>query len=264
MKKSKSSPRVLILDVETAPILAYVWGLWENNVAINQIHSDWHLLSFACKWLDDPPSKIIYADQRNAKNIENDKSLLEKLWHLLNEADIVIGQNIKSFDKRKVNARFLHNGLPPPSSYRLIDTLSISKKHFALTSHKLEYMSDHFNTKYKKLKHDKFPGFSLWSECLKGNKKAFQEMEKYNKYDILSTEELYKTLMPWDNTINFNIYTDNEDIVCHCGSMNFKLNGFAYTSSGKFQRYCCKDCNSESRSKINLLSKEKRQTLRIK
>ena len=43
-KKSKKNqppklagPRVLLFDIETAPILAHVWGLWDNNVALIQV-----------------------------------------------------------------------------------------------------------------------------------------------------------------------------------------------------------------------------------
>ncbi len=257
---SKKSRKILVLDIETAPLLSYCWGLFDQNIALNQIHKDWHLLSFACKWLDDPPSKIIYADQRNAKNIENDKPLLEKLWVLLNDAEIVIGQNIKSFDRKKINARFLHHGMKPPSSYKLIDTLTIAKKNFALTSNKLEYLSK-FNTKYKKLKHNKFPGFSLWSECLKGNKEAFKEMEKYNKYDILSTQEIYEKLIVWDSSINFSLWSDSEEHVCTCGSKHFESRGFTYTGTGKYQRYVCKSCGKWSRGAQNLLTKEKKASL---
>ena len=259
MEKNKR-PKIFVLDIETAPMLSYHWGLFDQNIALNQIKKDWHLLSFAAKELNQP--KIIYADQRNVKNIENDKHLAEKLWVILDSADIIIGQNIKAFDRKKINARFLHHGMKPPSNYKMIDTLTIAKKNFAFTSNKLAFMSNTFNKKYKKLDHSKFSGFSLWSECLKGNKKAFIEMEKYNKYDVLSTEELYKTLAPWDYSINFDVYHDKESIICQCGSTDLKPKGFAYTNTGKFQRFICKDCGKQHTSKFNLLSKEKKKSLR--
>ena len=78
-----AGPRVLLFDIETAPILAHVWGLWDNNVALNQIIADWHVLSWSAKWLGDPPSKVMYADQRNAKNIEDDKQLLQGKCNVL-------------------------------------------------------------------------------------------------------------------------------------------------------------------------------------
>lgn len=255
-------PKVLIFDIETAPMLGYVWGLWENNVALNQVHTDWYILSWSAKWLGDPPSATMYMDQRNAKNIEDDKDLLKGIWNLLDQADIVITQNGKNFDHKKLNARFVLNGFQPPSTYKHIDTKIIAGKHFGFTSNKLEYMSDKLCKKYKKLKHAKFSGFDMWRECLAGNQEAWKEMEKYNKYDVLALEELYTKLIPWDNSVNFNLYHDGEDNVCKCGSKHIIKNGFYYTASGKYQRNKCKGCGAETRDTKNLFTKEKRASLK--
>lgn len=257
-------PKVLLFDIETAPMLGYVWSLWDNNISLDQLYKDWHVLSWCAKWLDDPPHKAMYADQRKAKNIEDDKKILKQIWKLLDEADIVIAQNGKAFDHKKLNARFVQNGMKPPSTYKIIDTLIIAKKHFAFTSNKLEYMSDKLCTKYRKLKHDKFPGFSMWLECMRGNKAAWREMEKYNRHDVLALEELYYKLIPWDDSINFNLYHDDADITCGaCGHDKFKSKGYHYTSSGKYKRFKCKKCGKETRGKENLFSKEKKKSLRI-
>lgn len=262
-KPAYKGPKVLIFDIETAPILGHVWGLWENNVALNQIVSDWHVLSWSAKWLHDGPDKVMYQDQRHAKNVEDDKEILKTIWNLLDEADVVITQNGISFDKKKINARFIINGFQPPSSYKHIDTKVIASRHFGFTSNKLEYMTDKLNVKYKKLKHNKFPGHEMWKECLKGNIEAWKEMEEYNTYDVLALEELYYKLIPWDNSINFNLYHDDEDHVCKCGSTTFIKNGFYYTSAGKYQKHKCKTCGAEHRDKENLFSKEKRASLKM-
>lgn len=257
-------PKVLIFDIETAPMLGYVWSLWENNVALNQLYKDWHVLSWSAKWLHDSPKKIMYQDQRHAKDVANDKQILKGIWKLLDEADIVITQNGKKFDHKKLNARFVQQGMQPPSTYKHIDTAAIAKKHFAFTSNKLEYMTDKLCTKFKKLKHKKFPGFEMWLECLAGNKSAWREMEKYNKHDVLSLEELYYKLMPWDNSINFGLYhSESNAMVCSCGHNKFNKRGYYYTNAGKFQRYKCKRCGAETRSKDNLFSKDKRKSLRV-
>lgn len=259
----QTQPKVLIFDIETAPILAYVWGLWENNVGLNQIKSDWYAISWSAKWLDS--KTVMYKDQRHAPNIEDDKELLKDIWELLDKADIVVTQNGKSFDSKKLNARFVINGMQPPSSYRHIDTKILAKRHFSFTSNKLEYMTDKLCTKYKKLDHKEFPGFSLWSECMKGNQKAWREMEKYNKHDVLSLEELYKVLIAWDSSINFNTYNEDHEVtVCTCGSKSFEKRGFFYNNGGKFQRFRCTACGNETRSRKNLLNSEKKATLRVK
>ncbi len=258
MTKSKATtgPRVLLLDVETAPIVGYLWGLWDQTIGLNQIKSDWHLLSWAAKWLDE--TEVMYQDQRGAKNIEDDKKLLKGIWDLIDEADIVITQNGVSFDMKKLNARFILNGMPPPSSVKHIDTKLLAKKHFGFTSNKLEYMTDKLNKKYKKLKHTDFGGFELWKECLAGNKKAWDSMKKYNMYDVLALEELYHILKPWGTGVNFSVYHDTDEYTCECGSTDVKRNGYAYTAQGKYQRYKCQECSAESRSRNNLLTEEKR------
>lgn len=261
MSKNKS-PRILVIDIETSPIVSYTWGLFDQNVALNQVVEDWSILSYCAKVLGE--DKIYYADQSKAKDKRNDKKLLQGLWKLLDEADIVIGQNSIAFDVKKIKARMVIHGMKPPSSFEQLDTMRIAKKHFNFTSNKLEYLSKTLCTKHKKLTHKKFAGFELWKECLKGNKQAWAEMKAYNIEDVLATEELYLKLQPYDNSLNYNLYDDSETTVCSCGSTHFKKNGYKYTSAGKYQRYVCKQCGTESRNRINLFSKEKKASLRGK
>lgn len=260
LEVKRVGPKVLLLDIETAPILGYVWSLWDQNVGLNQIHTDWYILSWSAKWLGN--DKVMYMDQRKSKDLENDGPLLNKIWLLIDEADIIITQNGKKFDIKKLNARFILNGMEPPSSFKQIDTLVLAKRHFGFTSNKLEYMSDKLCKKYKKLKHSKFSGFEMWKQCLAGNQAAWREMEKYNKHDVLALEELYNKLSPWDKSVNFNLYRDDEENICNCGSTSFKKNGYDYTSIGKFQRYKCKGCGKETKDRENLFSVEKRKSIK--
>ncbi|MEM4726497.1 MAG: ribonuclease H-like domain-containing protein, partial [Nitrososphaerales archaeon] len=184
-----NGPKVLLFDIETAPMLGYIWSLWDNDIALNQLYSDWHILSWSAKWLNAPEDQVMYMDQRYAKKIEDDSEILKYIWQLLDKADIVITQNGKSFDQKKLNARFIMNKFQPPSTYKHIDTKMLAQKYFGFTSTKLEYMTNKLCTKYKKLKPKKFSGFEMWRECLAGNMEAWKEMELYNKHDVLSLEE---------------------------------------------------------------------------
>jgi hypothetical protein len=46
-------PRIVTLDIETAPIQSFHWGLFDQNIGLNQVACDWSILSFAAKWLDE-------------------------------------------------------------------------------------------------------------------------------------------------------------------------------------------------------------------
>jgi uncharacterized protein YprB with RNaseH-like and TPR domain len=252
-------PKVLLFDIETAPLLTYVWGLWENNVGLNQIHTDWYVLSWAAKWLDG--DEVMQMDQRNAPNMENDKHILKRMWKLLDEADVVITQNGNSFDIKRLNERFVFHGFAPPSSYKKIDTKLLVKKHFGFMSTKLEYTASRLKLKNQKLKHHKFSGFELWRECLARNEDAWEEMKVYNIQDVMVLEELFWKLAPWGIGVNFDVYSEDETKRCHCGSEDHKRNGYCFTNTGKYQRYKCLTCGTESRGRSNLLSPAKRKSL---
>jgi uncharacterized protein YprB with RNaseH-like and TPR domain len=244
----KDNPKILLFDIETAPLLVYTWGLYDQNIALNQIVKDWHLLSWSAKWLGS--DETLYMDQRNKKDVSNDKVILKAIWKLLNEADVLITQNGISFDMKKLNARFILNGLKPVSSSKHIDTLRLAKKHFAFTSNKLEYMSHKLCTKFKKLKHSEFGGFELWKECLAGNIRAWKEMERYNRQDVLSLEELYFKLQPFDNTINFGVIGKENALVCNCGNAKFKKQGSVVRGKKHYTRLICSKCGAEHKGDL--------------
>jgi len=104
-KEKDGQPKILVFDIETAPITSYTWGLRDQNVGLNQIKDDWHLLAWAAKWYGEPASKTMYMDNRKAKNVQDDYKLVDGLSKLLNKTEIIITQNGEQFDVKKLNAR---------------------------------------------------------------------------------------------------------------------------------------------------------------
>lgn len=257
ISKKENGPKILIFDIETAPMEAYIWSLFPERVGLNMVKQDWTVLSFAAKWVGD--NKVIYEDVSGQRDVRNDKKVLKKIWKLLDEADIVVGQNSNQFDIKKLNARFILNGMQPPSSYKRLDTKVLAKRHFSFTSNRLAYMTDKLCTDNKKSEHNEFPGFSMWEECLKGNKKAFKAMKEYNILDVTSLEELFKKFLPWENAALYDLYYTDDTIRCTCGSTDFKKNGFYRTNACKYQKYRCKKCGAEYRDTQNLEDKNRRK-----
>lgn len=259
----KKPARILLLDIETAPILANVWRTWKENVGLDQIRMDWSILAFCGKWLGE--NKVIYADQSKAADMDDDTPLMEKLHSLLDEADMVVAHNGRRFDLKKINARFIIKGFKPPSPYRIIDTLEIAKKHFAFTSNRLQYLTDTLCTKHKKSSHAKFPGFKLWKECQLGNPAAWKEMKAYNIKDVTSLEELYLILRPWmEGHPNLGAYVDNDSPACpKCGSTHVHRRGSYHTQVSEYVRYQCLDCGGWSRGRVLQNAKEQRAKLLI-
>lgn len=245
-------PKILFFDIETAPITGYTWGTYEQSVI--KILKDWFVLSYAARFRDD--DRFFYLDQRFANPIEDDFQLLCGIHHLISECDYLVGHNSMKFDTKKLNARFIKHGLKPLNHYTQIDTLKIARKHFAFTSNKLADLAKFLNCDIQKSTHAKFPGFSMWDECMKGNQEAFAEMEDYNKTDVDVLIAVFNKLAPWEPTINFqsNYYVP----VCVCGNKKFFKDGFKYTRQGKFQVRRCAECSKTFIEKTNLIDKDLR------
>ncbi len=84
--------KILIIDIETAPNIAYVWGAWKQNIGQKQWVQKSHILSFAAKWLGD--DNIIYEENRK----KNDRKIVQSMFKLLDEADVVVAHYGKKFD----------------------------------------------------------------------------------------------------------------------------------------------------------------------
>ncbi len=236
--------KCLVFDLETAPMIAYVWGRNDQNIGLNQLKTDSSILAWGAKWLNDAASKFMYKDQRDAKVIEDDRKLLLPLWKLLDEADIVITQNGKNFDSPRLNARFIFHGMKPPSPYKHLDTYQIARKVAKFTSNSLAYLTENLCTKYKKSSHSRYPGMELWKECLAGNRDAWDEMKRYNRHDVLSTEELYHRLKAWAPKAAMTPFlVADAGISCAtCGQSNLQKRGYAVTKKAMYPRYQCREC----------------------
>jgi len=243
--------KIATLDIETFPIEAYVWDLWDQNIGLNQIITEWSIASFCWKWFqEDGKGEVIYADSRG-RNPRNDAKLLKQLHELLDEVDIVVAQNGKAFDVKKINGRLIEAGYSPPSPYRVIDTMLEAKSVAKFSSNKLAWMSDHL-TDTPKSEHKKFPGFELWRECLANNIEAWEEMKQYNIIDVEATEKVYRKLRGWIKnhpTVSLPDSAQEERKCPKCGSTHLQKRGKTHTNHGSKTNYQCVDCKGWSQSK---------------
>lgn len=241
--------RILLLDIETAPNTAHVWGLWQQNVSINQLRESSYVLCWAAKWLGekDVMFSSVYAGPH--------KSMLRKIHALLDEADSVIHYNGTKFDIPTLNKEFIIHGMHQPSPYKQMDLLKVARNQFKFPSNKLDYVA-HALGAGKKTKHI---GHELWIKCMERDPKAWALMEKYNKNDVVLLEKVFDKLLPWmKNPINHNTFNDAEDLVCpNCGEDHYQNRGFAYTQAGKFSRHQCLECFSWFRGNVSEHPKRK-------
>ncbi len=252
----KLGPKAVVFDIESLPIRALVWKVWDENVYPEQVLQGSCVLSWTGKTLN---SSRVYGDiltSREAKE-HDDENIVKSAWGYLNGKDIIIGHNLKRYDMKELNTRFIYYGLQPLSQYQTIDTYLVAKQNFAFERNSLKYINSYLGIR-QKIENE---GFSLWKRCDAGDVSALKEMYDYNIGDIFATEELYYKLRPFiKNHPNLALwYPDIEELMCsNCGSTNLIENGFAL--GNKYQSYRC-ECGAICRSTKDLLSKEKRSKL---
>jgi hypothetical protein len=225
--------KVLFLDLETSPNLAYVWGLWDQNVAINQLAASTEVICFGARWMGE--KKVHF------KSVHHDgkKAMLDALHDLMEEADVLVGWNSMAFDSKHIKREFIENGYLPPSPYKELDLMRVVKDQFKFPSNKLDYVSQKLGVG-SKVKHS---GFDLWLGCMAGNKQSWKEMKEYQIQDVNLLLDLYDILLPWiKNHPHAGLHNDIPDGCPNCASTNLEKRGITRTVANSYQRYQCRDC----------------------
>lgn len=264
MAAKNTGPRILILDIETLYMTFRSWGPKVNSKYLpkKMMIDDFSILAWAAKWRGE--KKIYYQDTGKQKNKRDDSQILKPLFKLMEQADIIVGKNSDRFDLPKIRARFMINKIndrKPFGHYKQQDVEKMMRP-FGFTYKSMEYVGEVLNLKHQKLVKRQFEGIDLWIECAeKNNPKAWAEMRKYNPQDILATEELYEIFLPYDKKINFNVYYEDNENRCSCGSFVVKKDGLDYQKTGVFQRYRCCNCKKPWIDKTNILSAIKKRDM---
>jgi DNA polymerase elongation subunit (family B)/predicted RNA-binding Zn-ribbon protein involved in translation (DUF1610 family) len=262
---TKHTPKILLLDIETAFKIASVWGNRDEYVGPEKIIQDTHVLCWCAKWLDSKEmlvDALHYHKSTYKKDPSNDKQILKSVWKLLDQADYVIAHNGGRFDGPVLNARFIQHGLPPPSPYTMIDTLNVARRAFKFTSNRL----DDLGKILKVGKKMETGGLQLWKDIvLKQDKKAFNKMVAYCEQDVLLLEKVYNALRAWDKKHPSTVILSADDVPqCNaCGSDDIIRNGSYATNTQVYQKYKCRECGHAMRSrKASELKKDKLNLLR--
>lgn len=230
--------KILFLDIETTPNLAYVWGLWNQNISIGQIVESTEMLCFGARWYGE--KKVIF------KSVHHDgkEEMLKEVHRLLDEADVLIGWNSASFDSKHLKRELIEAGMLPPSPYRDLDLMRVVKSQFKFPSNKLDYVAQTLGVG-EKVKHS---GFDLWLKCMAGDDKAWREMKKYQLQDVNLLVDLYEKLKPWIKNHPSTALVKSVETGCVvCGSTNLIQRGLSHTATSSYQRYVCKDCGKWQR-----------------
>lgn len=248
-----SGPRILIIDIETAPALCYTFETRNVNISPIQIHTPVRMICFAAKWLDQ--KKIMFFSEWD----DGTEVMVRAAVTLLDEADVVVTYNGDKFDLPHIDReRDLLNfeianywdpddwgenpHIKPPSPFISVDLYKVVKKEQKWMSHKLAYITESLGLA-RKVEHY---GFQLWIDVLAGDPKAQRLMKRYCRGDITVTEDVYRHYLPKiKNLPSKALWGDevgNDTPECPCGSQNLHRRGYAVSKTRRYPRFQCQDC----------------------
>lgn len=240
--------KILFLDIETAPNLAYVWGLFDQHISHDHLEESSYILCWSAKWYGKPKIHFASAEKKSAQDV------LKPIHALLDDADIVIHFNGKKFDVPVLNREFIKHGLTPPSPYKQIDLYQVVRRTFRFESNKLAYITQALGLQGK-MHHE---GFKLWVGCMKGDRACWQKMGEYNRNDVVIMEPLYERLRPWINR-HPAIHTGNGLACPKCGSKKTQRRGVMVATTQTYIRLQCQECAGWFRSsKVLVRDKDER------
>lgn len=236
-----SDLKILLFDIECSLASGYFYGLYDQNISIANIIEHPRMIAFTAKWLG---KKKIYAF---SEYHDTRKGMLEEMWALLDEADVVAGWNSKSFDVKWVNSEFMVEKMQPPSPYKQVDLMQETKRNARFISNKLSYVS-------QRLLDDDKIDYNMASMWIKVNnpetseedrKKEWNAMLRYAKKDTALLEPLFMELRPWIK-MPHPINPGDPDSCHNCGG-RLRTNGFAPTLNGQYTRLRCVECGKSHR-----------------
>ncbi len=242
-------PRILALDLENSPNIAHVWGLWQQNVSLNQLMASAEVICFGARWVGETEVEFrsVYHDGKDV--------MLQRAWDLLNEADAVMGWNSKGFDMKHLNREFLEAGMNPPSPTIDLDLMLTVKANFRFPSNKLDYVAQQLGLGAK-VQHE---GHTLWVKCMAGDPEAWEDMKTYQIQDVDLLIPLYERLLPWiKGHPNYGLYSGETQCCPNCGSTSLRPAGTTKTGASTYARFLCKDCGKWSRGAKRIASTQQR------
>lgn len=236
-----SSPRILLYDLETSLEAVTVFSLKYNDfIAPESLITERHIISVSYKWLGEKQVHAISLlddPKRFAKDIHDDRYVVETFHSILSQADAVVGHNSDNFDNRYIRTRALFHGLPALPPITSIDTYKVAKSQLLCNSNKLDYLGG-----FLKVGRKKPTTAGLWMRAFNGDKKAIREMVRYNIQDVLLLERVFLKLRPHiPNYLNRQLFGLNKGCP-RCGSKHVQSRGTHKAISRTYNRYQCQTC----------------------
>lgn len=228
---SKEQRKILFIDIEWRPALAYVWRMWKQNIQPTMLVDHGGMLCFSAHWYGSKEF-MFFSEWEHGRT-----GMAQAAKDLIEEADAVVHYNGDKYDMPKISGEIMLAGLQPPPKVASIDIMKTIKKQ-GFNMNRLAYIGPLLEVG-KKLDHE---GFALWKKVMDGDATAQTKMKKYCIQDVRLLVRLYKKVLPF--ITNFpRLRPDTTGYECPaCSSNKTQKRGWRATRMFKIQRNQCTNC----------------------
>lgn len=189
----RTDASILYLDIEVSKSLYFNYGakVPSKYLRSDDLVHEYYIICWSASYLhDDKVWKGCVAPE-DAKNW-TDAKILKPIRDLMASADILAGHNIDAFDIKKLNTRFMKNGLEPVIGKKTYDTLKIARSKLALESNKLDEILKWYGLRPK----DDITN-SDWLEIVtKPTKAILKKVMDYNVNDVEGGKAVLRRFTP--------------------------------------------------------------------
>jgi len=228
--------KITALDIETHPAKVYVYDLFRPFISHKQIIEPSRISCFSYQVYGEKKVHFVseYHDGRDG--------LMNELWRVLDEADVVMGYNSAGFDYPWIVGELMVEGFSKPSPVKHIDLYQTMKRNNRFLSRKLDYVSE-------RLLGDKkidVNTMTLAIECASEDPDvAAKAWAKMKRYSIKDTKLLFPLFEAVKSYVKMPHPLTEGDDACHsCGSEDLQKRGFHVTRNARYQRFRCNPCGS--------------------
>lgn len=236
--------KVLFFDVESAPMVTFLWDLKTDYVDPGMVIEPWFLLTWAAKWAD---SDEVVGQRLTGKEAAagDDRRIVKGLADMIRAADVVVAHNGDRFDLPKLNARLAVHGLDPLGNVKSIDTLKLARSGFKFASNRLGELANTLGIEGKFA-----TGFSLWKRARAGDVPALKEMDAYCRQDVVVLEAVFEALRPYVKSLPRLVDAGQygQRVCPSCGSSDLGPDGVYRTNANTYARFRCGRCGRQCRS----------------
>jgi hypothetical protein len=269
-KKPFGDLKVLIYDIETSPLKAYIWRCGDQVVRHTQLDpafAEYKITTIAYKWIGDKTVHCL-----------SEANKIEVFDEQVRKADVCIGKNSDNFDVKHINTqRMLQKLSPLPEWLETNDDLEKQlRKYFIFPSMSLDYISNQFGLGGKvKMEFQDWIDIENYKLILSlyNNQESLAQLEEkdhicntlfkigylktvllgksaldkmivYNKKDVRDTENILLRIAPHVKLRHNAAKDSSELLVCRqCGGTKLIPTKIIMSGKTKFQQFHCIEHN---------------------